>query len=137
MLTVTFDGLDDPASKVAFRSISSSGGPCTVIGRKATATALGAAFVNAVRSHATGPADCGGGGHPGTFVVPVSLALGEQHRRSGKEVLSAIVVGYEAAQRMHMAAGAALHSNGFRAVSAIRVFGAAASASVLSGLEYW
>ncbi|OSI81004.1 MmgE/PrpD family protein, partial [Bradyrhizobium canariense] len=135
MLSVTFDGLDEPASEVAFRSVSPCDGPCTVIGRSATATAADAAFVNAVTSHVTGQADCGGGGHPGTFVVPVSLALGEQYRRSGKEVLRAIVVGYEAAHRMHMAAGAALYSNGFRAVPAIGVFGAAAAASVLSGLD--
>lgn len=38
-------------------------------------------------------------------MVPVSLALGEQYRRTGKEVLSAIAVGYEAAHRMDMAAG--------------------------------
>ncbi|UWU83096.1 MmgE/PrpD family protein [Bradyrhizobium yuanmingense] len=106
-----------------------------MIGRNATAVAADAAFVNAVASHTTSQVDCGGGGHPGSFVVPVSLALGEQYRRSGKEVLSAIVVGYEAAQRMDMAAAAALHSNGFRAVPAIGVFGAAASASVLSGLD--
>ncbi|WFU62607.1 MmgE/PrpD family protein [Bradyrhizobium brasilense] len=65
----------------------------------------------------------------------MSLALGEQYRRSGEAVLSAIVVGYEAAQRMHVAAASALYSNGFRAVPAIGVFGAAAAASVLSGLD--
>ncbi|MCK1353262.1 MmgE/PrpD family protein [Bradyrhizobium sp. CW7] len=135
MLSVTFDGLNDPASETAFRSMTPSYGPCSIIGRKATAAAADAAFVNAVTSHATGQADCGGGGHPGTFVVPVCLAVGEQHRRSGKEILSAIVVGYEAAQRMTVAAGAALHSNGFRWVPAIGVFGAAASASILSGLN--
>lgn len=102
-LNVTFDGLDEPTSQVAFRSVSPCHGPCTVIGRNTTAAAADAAFVNAVTSHATVQADCGGGGHPETFVVPVALALGEQHRRSGKEVLSAIVVGYEAAQRMSVA----------------------------------
>lgn len=135
MLGVTFDGLDYPASEVAFRSVNPSDGPCTVIGRKVTTTAADAAFVNAVTSHITGQADNGGGSHPGTFVVPVSLALGEQHRRSGKEVLSAIVVGYEAAQRMTVAAGTALHSNGFRWVPVIGAFGAAASASVLSRFD--
>jgi len=134
-LSVTFDGLDEPTSRVAFRSVSPCDGPCTVIGRNATAAAADAAFVNAVTSHATAQADCGGGGHPGTYVVPVSLALGEQHRSSGKEVLNAIAVGYEAAHRMALAAGAAAHSNGFRAVPTIGVFGAVASASVLSRFD--
>lgn len=135
MLSVTFDGLDQPVSGVALRSVGRSVGPCTVIGRKATAAAPDAAFVNAVTSHITSQMDCGGGGHPGTFVIPVSLALGEQFRSAGEEVLKAVVVGYEAAQRVHMAAAGALHSNGFRAVPAIGVFGAAAAASVLSALD--
>ncbi|WP_439397370.1 MmgE/PrpD family protein [Bradyrhizobium sp. PMVTL-01] len=89
------------------------------IGRSATVTAADAPFVNAVASHVTGQADCGGGGHPGTFVVPVSLAVGEQRRRSGREVSAAIAVGYEATQRMQVAVGAATPSNGFRAVPTI------------------
>lgn len=135
MLSVTFGGLDEPASGVAFRSINPSNGPCTVIGRNATAAAADAAFVNAVTSHTTGQEDCGGGSHPGTFVLPVSLAVGEQYRRSGQEVLSAIAVGYEAAHRMGMAVRGGVHANGFRVVSTIGVFGAVASASVLTGLD--
>ncbi|WP_354101813.1 hypothetical protein [Bradyrhizobium sp. RT5a] len=50
-LGVTFNGLDLPALEVAFRSRSPSVGPCTVIGRDATAAAADAAFVNAVMSH--------------------------------------------------------------------------------------
>jgi 2-methylcitrate dehydratase PrpD len=134
-MSVTFGGLDLEASRVAFGSVSPCGGPCTVIGRNATAAAPDAAFVNAVTSHTTVQEDYGGGSHPGTYVIPVSLAVGEQHRRSGKEVLSAIVVGYEAAQRMAMAAGAGLRSNGFRAVPTIGVFGAAAAASILAGFD--
>jgi len=135
MLSVILNGLDEPGSEVAFRSVSPCVGPCTVIGRNATASSADAAFVNAVTSHTTGQEDDGGGSHPGTYVVPVALAAGEQHRRSGKEVLSAIAVGYEAAKRMGMAASAGVHSNGFRVVSTIGIFGAAASASVLSGLD--
>ncbi|WP_439366119.1 hypothetical protein ACNJYD_09505 [Bradyrhizobium sp. DASA03005] len=82
MLSATFDGLDEPASEVAFGSISPCNGPCTVIGRNATAGAADAAFVNAVTSHATGQADCGGGGHLTYFVVSVSLAVGQQLRCS-------------------------------------------------------
>lgn len=134
-LSVTFNGLEQPASGVAFRSVSPCEGPCTLIGRSATAAAADAAFVNAVTSHTTVQEDCGGGSHPGTFVVPVSLAVGEQYRRSGKEVLSAIAVGYEAAQRMGMAVRGGVHANRFRVVSTIGAFGAAAAAAVLSGLD--
>jgi len=135
MLSVTFNGLDEPPSEVAFRSVTPCGGPCTVIGRNPTAAAADAAFVNAVTSHASGQEDDGGGNHPLTYVIPAALAVGELHRRSGKEVLSAIAVGYEAAQRMDIAAGAGLRSSGFRVVPTIGAFGAAAAASVLSRLD--
>lgn len=134
-LSVTFNGLDEPASGVAFRSVGPSKGPCTVIGRGATAAATDAAFVNAVTSHTTGQEDVGGGAHPGVYVVPVALAVGEQHRCSGEEVLRAVVVGYEAAQRMTMAAGSGLGEAGFRTISTVGVFGAAASAAVLSRFD--
>jgi 2-methylcitrate dehydratase PrpD len=134
-LSVIYDGLGEPASRVAFDSVRPCDGPCTVIGRNATALAADAAFVNAVASHVTGQADCGGGGHPGTFVIPVSLALGERYRCSGREVLRAIAVGYEAAHRMQLAAGPGVGLNGFRSLPMIGVFGAAASASVLSGFD--
>ncbi|MCK1709589.1 MmgE/PrpD family protein [Bradyrhizobium sp. 143] len=134
-LSVTFNGLNEPASGVAFRSIGPSSGPCTVIGRDVTAAAADAAFVNAVTSHTTCQEDVGGGAHPGVYVVPVALAIGEQHRCSGEEVLRAVVVGYEAAQRMTMAAGTGLGKAGFRTLSTVGVFGAAASAAVLSRLD--
>lgn len=64
VMSVTFNGLDEPASGVAFRSVSPCDSPCTVIGRNATAAAADAAFVNAVTSHTTGQENVGGGGHP-------------------------------------------------------------------------
>ncbi|UPJ79258.1 MmgE/PrpD family protein [Bradyrhizobium sp. 183] len=86
-LGVTFDGLDEQASQVAFRSVSPCEGPYTMIGRKTTATAADAAFVNAVASSVSAQADCGGGSHTGISVIPVSLALGEQYRCSRRELL--------------------------------------------------
>ncbi|WP_375167031.1 MmgE/PrpD family protein [Bradyrhizobium brasilense] len=61
ILSVTIDGLDEPALEIAFRPVTPCDGPCTVIGRCATTAAADAAFVNAITSHVTGQADCGGG----------------------------------------------------------------------------
>lgn len=60
-----------------------------------------AAFANAVAANAVDIDDCGiyTWGHPGAQVVPTALALAEEHHLSGRELLTAIVVGYEVAFR--------------------------------------
>ncbi|MDV3129484.1 MmgE/PrpD family protein [Mycobacterium sp. 21AC1] len=61
----------------------------------------GAAFTNAVAANAVDVDDCGiyTWGHPGAQVVPAALALAEDKRLSGRELITAIVVGYEIAFR--------------------------------------
>jgi 2-methylcitrate dehydratase PrpD len=72
-------------------------GPCTVIGDPATATALDAAFANSSMMSAPGLDDVlmPAGVHPGQVILPAVLAVGEQHGRSGADVLTAMAVGYE------------------------------------------
>lgn len=49
--------------------------------------------------------DCAWTGHPTSGVVPAALIAGEVFHKSGKEVLTAIVVGYEVYQRIGLAVG--------------------------------
>ena len=67
----------------------------------ARASAPGAAFANAVAANALDVDDCGiyTWGHPGAQVVPAALALTDRGAHSGKDLLTAIVVGYEIAFR--------------------------------------
>ena len=62
---------------------------------------MGAAFANAVAANGTDIDDCGiyTGGHPGAQVFPSALALAEELHRSGRELLTATVIGYEVAFR--------------------------------------
>ena len=134
-LGVTCSGLAEPVASVARASIGDSRGSCTVIGRTVQVAMSDAAFVNAVTGHATLQEDLGGGGHPGTYIVPVVLAVGEEYGRSGRQVLAALAVGYEAADRIGLAVPPTMQARGFRAVPAIGVFGAAAAAAVLMDLD--
>ncbi|MFB4283901.1 MmgE/PrpD family protein [Nonomuraea sp. MTCD27] len=61
----------------------------------------GAAFANAIAANAVDIDDCGiyTWGHPGAQVVPTALALAEERHLSGRELITAIVVGYEVAFR--------------------------------------
>ena len=134
-LGVTCSGLAEPVASVARASIGDSCGSCTVIGRTIQVSMSDAAFVNAVTGHATLQEDLGGGGHPGTYIVPVVLAVGEEYGRTGEQVLVALAVGYEAADRMGRAVPPTMHVRGFRSVPAIGVFGAAAAAGMLMHLD--
>lgn len=82
-------------------------GECSVAGRSGRLSPGWAAFANGALSQVE---DCndgqrvasvyGGAFHPGRVVVPVALAAGQGTRRSGKELLTAIVAGYEVAARV-------------------------------------
>jgi 2-methylcitrate dehydratase PrpD len=133
-LSVSYNGKTLPHCQVALRSIRGSKGACTILGEKTKAAAADAAFVNAVVGHSTLHEDFGGGGHPGTYIIPVALAVGEERGSAGKDVITAVVTGYEAAARITQAVPPQMLARGFRAVPALGVFGAAATAGKIMGL---
>jgi len=80
--------------------------------------------------------------HPGAImhaiaiVGPAALAVGERMRRSGPDVLAAIVVGIDVACRVSYAlGGAALYARGFHPSCVAGTFGAMAAAGRLFGLQ--
>jgi len=114
------------------------------LGGPETATALGcgfktgihnAAFLNGTTAEAIEGQDGlrFGGNHPGTAVIPAALAVAESLGLGGKEVIEAVVAGYEAASRP----AAAMHPHhtlaGFLPTGTCGAFGAAAAASKLMG----
>jgi 2-methylcitrate dehydratase PrpD len=74
-------------------------------------------------------------GHPGVCVIPPVLAIGEQRGTSGSDILSAIVAGYEA---MVLSVGP-IHpttmGTGWHGTKVSGVFGAAAAAGLMFGLD--
>ncbi|HEV8714061.1 MAG TPA: MmgE/PrpD family protein [Candidatus Binatia bacterium] len=134
-LSVSYNGKNLPHCQVALRSIGGSKGVCTILGEKTKAAAADTAFVNAVIGHSTLQEDFGGGGHPGTYIIPVALAVGEERGTSGTDIIIAVVTGYEAAARMTQAVPPEMTERGFRAVPALGVFGAAATAGKVMGLN--
>lgn len=72
--------------------------------------------------------------HPGAVVVPAALAVAERVGASGLELLAAVVAGYELMVRVGAALGAE-HYYHFHNTSTAGVFGAAAAAGWLLGLD--
>lgn len=79
------------------RDFSEGGGRCTVIGQDFRATPADAVFANCqmMRSFCLDDVILETGVHPGLVVLPVALTIAERERCSGRELMTAILVGYE------------------------------------------
>ena len=123
------------ATLLAYGDAEPEGG-ATVIGGKGARSAETAAFVNGALSHIVEMDDVDRGSvlHPGAVVIPAALAVAEVRAKSGRELLSAIVTGYEVAIRIGEAVGKK-HYHFFHNTSTCGVFGAAAAASRLLDLD--
>ncbi len=81
-----------------------SGRDSTILLENKRCNCIGATFANSVAANAI---DIDDGfrlvkGHPGSLIIPAALAVGESLKKSGKEVLEAIIVGYEVGTRAGM-----------------------------------
>ena len=73
--------------------------------------------------------------HPGTVVIPAAIAMAQQARSTGRELLTAIVAGYEVQGRIGMHIGQAMIERGVHPTASLGVFGAAAAAGRLLRLD--
>jgi 2-methylcitrate dehydratase PrpD len=72
--------------------------------------------------------------HPGAVVIPAAIAAGELLNATGKQLITAIAVGYELTARLGEAVDPATHYNdGFHPTATCGVFGAAAAVASLLG----
>lgn len=95
-----------------------------------------AALFNGTAAHALEMDDFGGCGHSGAVVVPAALAAATRRDVDGPALISALLVGYEAAARATDALGgyAAHNAAGWHSTGTAGVFGAAAAAAAVLGL---
>src|SRR5438874_1423345 len=112
-------------------------GRIPVPGRARRADLIDAAFLGGTAAHGI-ELDDGfrqGSVHPGCVVVPAVLALGYDRHADGREVMEAIVAGYEAVIAIGRACHPDLRQRGFHPTAAVGVFGSAAAAGKLRGLS--
>lgn len=101
-----------------------------VIATDIRTTSVNAAFANGVLGHIEDYDDSGA--HPASYLTPTVLALGEELRRPGKQVVSAWAAGFEISARI----GAGLHpERAFHTTAIYGTMGAAAAASKLMALD--
>lgn len=110
----------------------------TLYEQSARTSAANAALVNSTACHAYELDDIHKLSmfHPGSVAVPVALALGESEGKvDGRQLITAIVAGYEVSNRVGMAAGMPLFFRGYHPQGALGVFTGAATAARLLGLS--
>lgn len=74
--------------------------------------------------------------HPGVSSVPAALAICEQNRLSGKALVEAVVVGYDASIRIGLAVSPSIYvDRTYLAPGTLAIFGSAASAAKLAGQD--
>ncbi|HEY7299927.1 MAG TPA: MmgE/PrpD family protein [Xanthobacteraceae bacterium] len=112
-------------------------GQATLFGRTERMDILNAALVNGISSHVldfddTHPETTI---HPAPPVVPAIFALAEHRRLSGRDLMLALVIGVETECRIGRAAAPAHYEAGWHITGTAGVFGSAAAAGKLLGLN--
>ena len=133
-------GSQEPLTVILTEELATGTGPATLVGppgELATTGMLQAAMINGAAGHALDFDDTNivMGGHPTVPVLPALLALAETVGASGAQVLSAFVVGLEVESRLGDMIGGDHYAKGWHKTSTIGVFGAAAAACHVLGLD--
>lgn len=132
----------DAPSAAALKSgalaLGMGGSQATVFGDDRTWHPVGAAFLNAALGHALDFDDTHAPStlHPAAPVIPAAFAAATISGASGADMVAGIVAGYEATCRIGLALPAGDHyARGFHPTATCGVFGAAAAAGRILGLD--
>jgi 2-methylcitrate dehydratase PrpD len=132
-------GADDELARILLDEATDAGGneQAAIIGHSARLPVLAAALVNGAITHALDYDDVNLAmpGHPSVAILPALLALAEQRKASGKQVIAAFVAGYETCCRVGTTMRPGHYTRGFHATGTVGAFGAAAACSHLLGLD--
>ncbi|PBB41224.1 hypothetical protein CK222_24095 [Mesorhizobium sp. WSM3866] len=139
-LACVIAGATEPVTQMVLDKIvnaSPTGGNAAIFGHSVRSSPLGAALANGVMAHACDFDDVSDPmcGHPTAPALPAILAAGEMAACSGRDVLLAYAAAIEVMGKLGRAAGFELYKSGWHATAALGVFGAAAGASKILGLD--
>ncbi|NGM89087.1 MmgE/PrpD family protein [Parapusillimonas sp. SGNA-6] len=135
---IAASAISEPARRVIEIVREWGGKPeATVIGYGFKLPAPLAAMCNAMMGHGVELDDAHGSGliKGGSVMIPSIMALAEANGKSGREVVTAIVAGYEVAVRIAKAINPSHRQRGYHTTGTVSVFGAAAAGAKLLGCD--
>jgi len=123
--------------RMALKFAQAYGGPniCTVVASDVLLGPIEAAIVNGELAHSDETDDdyTGGGAHPGSAIVPATLAIGEKAGISGQHFARAVALGYDVGMRAFQTVGTGPVLKDTHAL--VGTFGAAAAAGCALSLN--
>jgi 2-methylcitrate dehydratase PrpD len=136
---VALAGTVEPGARLLADYVGRNGGNpvCSLWGRRAKSSVRNAALVNGMAAHMLGYSDLSVTPvvHPSISVLPAVLALAEARRASGKDVITAYVVGVELACKLGAVVGSRFNVKGWHPCSVLGGFAATAGAARILGLD--
>ena len=138
-IAVTVGGSNEPLTEMLLEVAIAEGavGPARVVGHPEKVICSQAALINGAASHALDYDDVNERmlGHPTVPLVPALMALADESKISGMDMITAFVAGYEVEARLSDMTGVAHIDNGWHSTATIGTFGAAAASANLMGLD--
>ncbi|MEL4165930.1 MULTISPECIES: MmgE/PrpD family protein [unclassified Pseudomonas] len=135
----TLAGAQSDIAKQVHKVFAGEAGEVPVWGTALRVCAGPAAMLNGIAAHALELDDTGGCDHSGAVVLPAAMAAVSLRARplSGRELISAVVIGYEVGRRVLEACGgySAHNGAGWHSTATCGVFGAAAASARILGLD--
>lgn len=132
-------GAHSEVAAAARQALGDEGGRSRVWGTALSSSATQAALLNGIAAHALELDDTGGCDHSGAVVLPAVMAAASLRDTplSGRELITAVVMGYEVGRRVLEACGgySAHNGAGWHSTATCGVFGAAAACGRVLGLD--
>lgn len=136
---VTLAGLPEPCTQIALQTpgVAEAPGPCLIFGTGKRTSALDATFVNGIASHALDFDDFSDvlGGHQSVPLVPALFALADEHALSGRDLITAYVIGFEVEHRFAKALHPHHYDKGWHPTATLGIFGTVAASARVLGLD--
>lgn len=136
---VTLGGAGEPACRIQ-RDVAQRSpvtGAALIFGTDIRSDALQATLLNGTASHVLDYDDGNStlAGHPSVMLVPPLLALAEERGKSGRDMLIAYVVGFEAMISIARGVNPYHYEKGWHPTATLGIFGTAAGCAWLMGLD--
>ncbi|MFC1929426.1 MmgE/PrpD family protein [Chloroflexota bacterium] len=137
-LGVSIFGSTTPWAQIVTRFVMSQGGKgaSSIYASGCKSTPINAALANGTMAHSFELDDTLSAYHPGAVVIPAALAVAEREHSCGKDLITAIVLGYEVMARVNSAIhDTEIFRRGHHATGVTGSFGAAAASGKLLNLD--